>query len=1029
MDRRSWPWKKKTSEKVLVAADSIAPLTSTTGPQAEKDDSKSEKYVQITLESYTQLSGFEEEMKTLNEKLLSALSEMTAKDNLVKQHAKVAEEAVSGWEKAEDEALALKQQLESVTLLKIAAEDRCYHLDGAIKECMKQLRNVKEEGENKLHDVVFTKTKQWEIIKANLEVKIIDLEQELMKASSDNSALSRSLQERSDLLMKFSEEKYQVDAQVEVLKNNIQSCEREISSMKYELHVVAKELEIRNEEKNMIMKSAEMGNKQHLEDVKKVAKLEAECQRLRGLVRKRLPGPAALAQMKLEVENLGRDYGETRLRRSTGKGSGSHNALQYECSLENTQLIQKENEFLTSRLLAMEEEAKILKEALSNRHRELQASRKMCAKQVSKFRSMEAHDLLLNRHESRSKLSTDFHFESESNPPSLTSMSEDGIDEDISYSDSCATALISELSHNKKEKEVNDNKADSLHNLELMDDFLEMERLACLSTEPNDDMNKSDDVKLGEDDNLLPDHCVDAKKRGIVDPESSPNSTPEHVSKEDDIPLLKLKSRIISILDAQPQENNMKKVLEDIGHVIQEGNEFTEVISEQSHCQRDVRECTDVGFSSRNNDATFYDVSDQDLKNAISYIHEFLVKLCKQDNDVQSSKSTGIIEISRKIEEFSSYKDRVICNNTSSHDLVLDLIHILLKGTNFVVTPKANHGGCNGPDFIDKETLLENEVTQHELSRENLSRDSSLVTHSSSFPVFSFEDLEILKLEKEKVEVDLVECREMLDHTKSNLVEVERELAEIKSELAICQKSNSLAETQLKCMAESYKTLESRKEELEAEVGHLCAKSETLDYELQVERLSHQEDIVKYNELQEQIERNRKCSTSSFPSDTDITKTHQEREIAAAAEKLAECQESIVLIGRQLHAMRNPAEQIDSSPNGGRPQPIHDALKDERKSGCLRAEGLFSPLRPDRAVRENLMDSGTEPPGRESPANGHNSLMSASDTEQTTPFRSSPLSSKHQKQKVCRSSSSSSPSNEKHGRGFRKLFSRGKIEC
>ncbi|KAK8934700.1 Filament-like plant protein 4 [Platanthera zijinensis] len=446
--------------------------------------------------------------------------------------------------------------------------------------------------------------------------------------------------------MKVSEEKYQVDAQVEVLKNNIQSCEREISSMKYELHVVAKELEIRNEEKNMIMKSAEIGNKQHLEDVKKVAHLEAECQRLRGLVRKRLPGPAALAQMN--------------------------------------------------------------------------------------------------------------------NPPSLTSMSEDCIDEEMSYSDSCATALISEMSHNKMVKDVNDNKTDNLHNLELMDDFLEMERLACLSTEPNVDMNKLDDAELGKNDNLRLDNCAgDAKKQGSCDSESSPNSTPEHASKEQD-------------------------VLEDIGHVIQEGNELSGVISEQSHYQQGVCEITDVGISSKKNETEFYDVSDHDLKNAISYIHEFLVKLCKQDTEVQFSKCTGIIELSKKIEEFFSYKDRVVCNNTSSHDFVLDLIHILLEGTNLVVTPKANNGGCNCPDFIDKETLLENKVTQHKLSKENISRASSLVTHSSSFLVFSLEDFETLKLEKEKVEVDFAGCRTMLDYTNSNLGEVEQEVTEIKSELAIC---------------------------------------------------------------------------------------------------------------------------------------------------------------------------------------------------------------------------------------------------
>ncbi|KMZ75583.1 hypothetical protein ZOSMA_1133G00020 [Zostera marina] len=42
-----------------------------------------------------------------------------------------------------------------------------------------------------------------------------------------------------------------------------------------------------------------------------MTKLEAKCQRLRGLVRKKLSGPAALAQMKL----VDADYGETRSKR------------------------------------------------------------------------------------------------------------------------------------------------------------------------------------------------------------------------------------------------------------------------------------------------------------------------------------------------------------------------------------------------------------------------------------------------------------------------------------------------------------------------------------------------------------------------------------------------------------------------------------------------------------------------------------------------------------------------------------------
>ncbi|KAI0500136.1 hypothetical protein KFK09_018345 [Dendrobium nobile] len=1066
MDRRSWPWKKKPSEKVLAAADLVsASLSTSTGPQTEQDDAKIVKYVQIALESYIHLSGLQDLVKTLNEKLSSAQSEMIIKDNLVKQHAKVAEEAVSGWEKAEAEALALKQQLENTTLLKLAAEERSSHLDGAIKECMKQLRNVKEESEVKLHDVIIAKTKQWEIVRADLEAKLHDFDQELLKASADNSILSRSLQERSNLLMKFSEEKSQADAQIEVLKNNIQSCERELSSIKYELHVVTKELEIRNEEKNMSVRYAEVANRQHLEDVKKITKLEAECQRLRGLVRKKLPGPAALAQMKLEVENLGRDYGDNRLRWSPAKGSNAH---PFDTTLENFQQVQKENEFLSAQILAMEEELKMLKEALSDRNSELQASRKICSKHANKLRNMDTHLLLLNQQKSHSKFSTEVLFENESNPPSLTSISEDGIDEETNYSESRATAVISELSHYKKDKDVSkDNKEENSHYLELMDDFLEMERLACLSTEVDKDMNRSDGVKLVKEDTLPMDHCLkkgDAKEENNANSESLSNSTADPASKVD-IPFLKLKSRIISTFESHIHESNVEKILEDFDHIIQDAREtlprhsfvrerngFTEDLSEQSSCQQDVNEIIDVGISSRNSCGPctkFNNVSDQDLKNAIAYVHGFLVSLCKEVAEIQANSSTGINGKCKKIEEFSDYIDRIIRNKISLHDFLLDLTRILHEACNLrflLGTWKGNEGESNSADFIDKETLLENQVTQYEAIDESLSGVSSLVTHSFSFadvegsldagfriqatlPAFSFGDFENLKLEKEKVEVDLARCNEMLNQTKSTLAEVDQQLSEFKSELASCQKSNSLAETQLKCMAESYKMLERRNEELEAELGHWRAKAETLDNELQLERRSHQDDIVKYNELQVQIERNRKCSTSSFPYCGANTKTQQEREIAAAAEKLAECQENIIHLGRQLHAMRNPAEQMDSSTSNSL-QLIDFVLKDERNAGCLKPPVLFSPLHPDHTIPENLITSVTEYSSRESPLNGYNSHMNLSDTEQT-PFSKSPITPRHQKQKVYRSSSSSSPSNalpEKHGRGFRKLFSRGKGE-
>ena len=64
---------------------------------------KNTNYVQITMDTYTHLSKmedqvklFESQVKDLNEKITTAQSELSTKECLILQHAKVAEEAVSG---------------------------------------------------------------------------------------------------------------------------------------------------------------------------------------------------------------------------------------------------------------------------------------------------------------------------------------------------------------------------------------------------------------------------------------------------------------------------------------------------------------------------------------------------------------------------------------------------------------------------------------------------------------------------------------------------------------------------------------------------------------------------------------------------------------------------------------------------------------------------------------------------------------------------------------------------------------------
>ncbi|KAL1316526.1 hypothetical protein HN51_068710 [Arachis hypogaea] len=479
MDRRGWLWKKKSSDKSKIAekpgseAEPVSFTLSSVANLEDEDSGKNKNYVQISMESYTHMCALEDQVKALEDKLTTAYSELNSKDNLVKQHATVAEEAVSGWEKADAEVASLRCQLESVTISKLAVEDRASHLDGALKECMKQIRTVKEDSEQKLQDLILMKSQQWEKVKSEFEVKIDKLEQGLRCEASENAALLRSLQDSSNKIARLKEEKSEAEAEVEFLKKNVQSCEKEIASLKYELHVISKELDIRNEEKNMIMRSAEVASRKHAEDVRNIAKIETECQRLRGLLRRKLPGLAALAQMKLEVGIPQQVISTPYHRKTCLKADGM-----------------QESEFLAKKLEALEEETKTLKEALATSNAELQASRNLYAKTVGRLKTLEAEIQFFHLENVAEKSNLAINFGNSSNRisnkiPSLASISDDGHEEPESPVESSAasTCDLSEIKRVTSVGKFEKEKSETI--IELMNDFLEVEKMACLSDNSN----------------------------------------------------------------------------------------------------------------------------------------------------------------------------------------------------------------------------------------------------------------------------------------------------------------------------------------------------------------------------------------------------------------------------------------------------------------------------------------------------------------------------------------------------------------
>ncbi|PIA56550.1 hypothetical protein AQUCO_00700710v1 [Aquilegia coerulea] len=364
----------------------------------------------------------------LMDKISSMHSECNVKDDLVIKHAKVAEEAIAGWEKAESEVVFLKQELDGALRRTVIAEGRVADLDAALKECMQQLRSNREEQEQKIHDTVMQICGEHEQGWMLLEAKLGETSKRLSKLDLENSHLSKALQIKDKLIEGLRKSKSKAEAEFGALKTRLGS--QEIRSISL----------------------ADASYRQHMESMQKISTLEKECQRLRLLGQKQMNGVATSAEKQNET-------------------------LEKEPEQFNSQmvgLIPKNYtvDFLIEKLRAVEEENRTLKESMTNKNIEMQY-----------FRSM-----ALTPSNSCSLLNVQTPVElprstSLSPGPSITSLSESVHEDEISCSESWASALITELEYftSRNQRGTPSCHSVGVSGINLMDDFVEMEKLATLS--------------------------------------------------------------------------------------------------------------------------------------------------------------------------------------------------------------------------------------------------------------------------------------------------------------------------------------------------------------------------------------------------------------------------------------------------------------------------------------------------------------------------------------------------------------------
>ncbi|KAJ7555294.1 hypothetical protein O6H91_05G030700 [Diphasiastrum complanatum] len=984
MDRRSWPWKKKSSEKSPVTpARSESSITCSSSPRLYNDQDLSVNCERGSDDVVTRWQKAEQKLRNVNEKLATALSENIAKDNLVEQHTKVAEEAVCGWEKAEAEAAALKLQLETTLHDKLA-------IDGALKECMRQLRTVREEQDQKLRDTVLKNGKEWDKVRSEFEAKLAGKDQQLAESGAQNEGLSRSLRERSRNIAELSNAKAQVETELTVLQMSLKTMEKENASLKYELQVLSKEFDIRNEERQYSKKELDSTNKQLLESTKKIAKLEAECQKLRVLVRRKLPGPAALAQMKLEVESVCSETGDRYKRRSSNRNSSPYGGSPFEFMQQRLQNGDREIETLTERMYAMEEESKLLREVLAQRNNELHAARLLCARTATKLSTVEA------------RLEADSHCSGVSGArmsvidvslngskavrsygaASVVSLSDGSInDDEASCADAWASALVSELHHLKKDSTVlTAERPSNLATANLMDDFAEMEQLALTACHT-----------IGKN---VP---KSAEKKGSAFLE-------EFVSREKELQAVnqicaELRSKL-ALTEKQLIELQKKNAVNETALVsLQEklqlkfGAHGEGTVSMDKHMDRDASVNSEFPKEFEDASKKPYLELQANIFKVVGLLEEIgralgegfggspvppPIHAAQEQEPMKSSKATdsGLPSprnhsFDESIKKVNTLSNKFLEGKTGFKEYLQELSSILGVIKRLVSS------------FVGMS--VERMSVPHDQNKQLLDDLPSDVCNCSENCRFKIEK-DRIKIEKDEIEKSLKVAHLKIEDLTVQFQSSEKHVTELQDANASSQLSKQLLEEQLASLRDFRDNSESQLKSENALVISFQQKLATLEVELQDEHRLHQDAVAKIQQLQHQLDRttheaelpsSKATGSEGFNQDAEHTRVQKEQKITAAVHRLADCQRTIFVLGEQLKALSCPADC---------PENIL-VLKTDQESSTEKVSKSVEPAHCQTEEMQKTLDATEFPLHSErykaSPAYGYLSMNTGQDFEQS----------------------------------------------
>ncbi|KAK4426381.1 Filament-like plant protein 7 [Sesamum alatum] len=1084
MDQKSWLWKKRSTEKTLVA------------DKANNSLSRCEEEVTEVQKLQTEKTELERDLRILNEKLSSALSESNAKDNIAKKQVKIAEEAIAGWEKAETEAISLKQEFDKVLQQKAASEERIGHLDAALKECMQQLRFVREEQGKRVHGAVVKASEEFEKIKIALDEKLAEAGKRLARLEAENSQLMKALSGKDKVIEDLSKYRTQLEADLNSLMLRVDSTEKEKASLKYEFRVLEKELDIRNEEREFNRRTADVAQKQHVENVKRIAKLESECQRLRLLVRKRLPGPAALAKMKSEVEMLGKDQVGTRRRKSNPSPTSS---VEF-CVEVAPDAPSKTIGLLTEQLYTMEEQRRPLKDTPNKKPSELQFSSTTFAHLASRLSGAEGQVEESLKGQTTDEPCKDLCFFKEN---SLAASSDVGSDDKASCAESWASALISELEHfkNKKQFGAPSHRNVGASDMNLMDDFAEMEKLAVVSANYSAGSSHHEEghTILGTSGRDSGGHSSSAPGMELASLNNNPLKpliSGQEIQSQDIAAngvsgwlgdMLKM------LLDySHSSQRNPQEVLEDMKVALAHSNADATVFYGKRSTNHPDASCNENGhviqaspikssnldaFDERNeNYSSNTKKSVQKFRSDVSIsVHKILellegINIQSQDNGAAESLSgkddkllsytntdnpTGyMVRVFQwKTAELSAILQRLVQSCNDLLDGTTDLEHFVLQvasNLEWVINhcfslqdvssmkdAIRNHLDWDELDGSRSESEVDSVSANHyaECNRLHVQREdtrylpivSTLSGDNSECQMEALQNPMKEEVNKEPSTVDL-EAMLQLEIVKGECLRIQPQESKDKTEnhlleMETLKQSEGKTGNQMENQKMMKEDLQARLMETNHELRKACQKISHLENELEsrinsckrLEETCHDLKIQLNSMTSKEVLDNGKHWEKQLQNDWEIT---------AASEKLAECQETILNLGKQLKALASPDAALFDKVISTPADSVVTTLSTPRKNISQRSSLL------DKMLAEDNVRLGASLGTKKDTKNGNDNSAGSTNAPMESPskFTDPNGTNNHdEKSKTAAASMDIVPCKKKGGRSFfKRLFWRRK---